>query len=240
MFLALTLIIAGIVIAYAYIKKKIDASAGLASIAVGLFALFTVGPYWLYLILGFFVFGNLVTRFKYNVKKDKGVAERERTFRNVFGNGGAALVFALFFAVTKNPIFLLGYLGSMASAAADTFATEIGMVYDIEPRMITTFKKTRIGANGAISTAGTAAAVLGAVSISLIPLLFPSSAVLGLDKNLVFSIGVLGGLFGSFVDSLVGATIEGKLKIVDNHMTNFIGTLAGGAFAVLLFRFLLI
>ena len=140
-FFVFTIIVSGLIIVYAYWQKKIETSAVLASVFVGLFALFTVGPYWLYLILAFFVFGNLVTKFKYDVKKDKGVAEKERTFRNVFGNGGAALVFALFYAFTKHPVFLMGYLGAMASAAADTFATEIGMVYDIEPRLITTFKK---------------------------------------------------------------------------------------------------
>jgi uncharacterized protein (TIGR00297 family) len=235
-FFIFTLFVSGLIISSAYWKKKIELSAVLASILVGAFALLTVGAYWLYLILAFFVFGNIVTKFKYNVKKEKGVAEKERTFRNVFGNGGAALVFALFFVVTKHPVFLMGYLGAMAAAAADTFATEIGMVYDIEPRLITNFRRAKVGVNGAISVAGTTAAVLGAAAISLVPLFYPTP---GLDKNMIFFIGTIAGVFGSFVDSFVGATIEGKLELMDNHMTNFIGTLAGGTVAVILFKLLI-
>jgi uncharacterized protein (TIGR00297 family) len=235
-FFVFTILFSGLIIFSAYWKKKIELSAVLASVFVGLFALLTVGPYWLYLILAFFVLGNIVTKFKYDVKKEKGVAEKERTFRNVFGNGGAALIFALFFALTKHPVFLMGFLGAMATAAADTFATEIGMVYDIEPRVITTFKRTSVGANGAVSAAGTAAAFLGAATISMVPLLYYTP---DFDKNMVFFIGTIAGVIGSFVDSFVGATLEGRIGAIDNHMTNFIATLAGGTVAVILFKLLI-
>ena len=55
---------------------------------------------------------------------------------------------------------------------------------------------------------------------------------------MIFFIGTTAGVIGSFVDSFVGATIEGRLKLMDNHMTNFIGTLAGGTVAVILFKLL--
>lgn len=234
LFLVFTLTLSAYIISYAYWKRKIDLSAALASTSVGLITLLTVGPYWLYLILTFFVFGNLVTKFNYDLKKEKGVAERERTFRNVFGNGGAALLFGiLYFLSGNNPLFLLGFLGAMASASADTFATEIGVVYEWKPRLITNFKKTKAGTNGAVSLPGTVAAVLGAATISLVPMFYPTP---NLDKNTIFFIGITSGVIGAFTDSLVGATIEGKIKKIDNHTTNFIGTLIGGLTAIILFK----
>jgi len=98
--LVVTVVFSVVVILYAYVKKKIDLSAAVASGVVGVAALLMVGVEWIYLILAFFVYGNLVTRYKYKVKERYGVAEKARTYRNVFGNGGAALLFAFFYAVS--------------------------------------------------------------------------------------------------------------------------------------------
>lgn len=228
-FFAGTILFSVLIIVFAYAKGKIDFSAVIASGIVGSVALLTVGPDWIYLILAFFILGNLVTRYKYKVKEGYGVAEKVRSYKNVFGNGGAALVFALLYKMSEgSPIFMLGYTGAMASAAADTFATEIGLVHGGTPRMVSSLKKAAIGTNGGITFAGCLAALLGSTLISCIPLLFNG----GLDKTLFFVLGSVSGFLGCYVDSWIGATIEGKSKLLDNHMTNFIGTLAGGIFGV--------
>ncbi len=233
-FFAVTVFFSVLVILYAYQKGKIDYSAVIASGLVGLIALLTVGAEWIYLILAFFVLGNLVTRYRYAVKEGYGVAEKVRSYRNVFGNGGAAMVFAVLYKVSGgNNVFLLGYIGAMASAAADTFATEIGEVHGSIPRMVTNFKKAAIGTNGAISLAGCFAALAGAAMISVIPLFFD----LGFNRLTFFVFGTISGLFGCYVDSIVGATLEGRSKFLDNHMTNFLGTLAGGTCALVLYLF---
>jgi len=227
-----TIVLSVFIILYAYLRGRIDLSAVFASGLVGAVALFTVGVDWIYLILAFFVLGNLVTRYKYKVKEGYGVAEKVRSYRNVFGNGGAAMVFAILYKLSEgNPVFLLGYAGAMASAAADTFATEIGEVHGSCPRMVTNLKKAVIGTNGAISCAGCLAALLGAALVSSMPYLFAGSY----NKDYFFVLGTISGFFGCYVDSWVGATLEGRTKFLDNHMTNFIGTLAGGACGVVLY-----
>ncbi len=182
-----------------------------------------------YLLLGFFVLGNLISRYKYGVKEEEGIAEGTRTFRNVFGNGGAALIYAIFYFLTKNPLFYLGFLGAMATAGADTFATEMGEAHEKNPKLITNLKKVKIGTPGAISLAGLLGALLGAALVSLIPLAF--------GKELLFLlIGTASGFLGCNLDSLIGATIE--RRIIDKHMTNFLATLSGGIIAMALFYFL--
>lgn len=226
-FFCATIIIAVFIIIYAHMKGKIDISAVLASGFVGTIVLITLGERWrfIYMILGFFIFGNFITKYKYSIKEKRKVAEGIRTFRNVFGNGGAATLYSLFFFVTQSPVFLFGILGAMATAAADTFATEIGQVHEKKPRLITNFKKVNVGRSGAVSTPGLIGSLIGSTLISLIPLLFGSIPQ-------VFLIGTVSGFLGCIVDSFIGATIERKK--IDKHMTNFIATFSGGAFATVL------
>ena len=197
---------------------------------VGAVALLTVGVYWIYLILAFFIIGNLVTKYRYSAKESLGVAEGMRTYKNVFGNGGAATVFAILYSLTgRNPVLLLGFIGSMATATADTFATEVGGAHSREPRLITNLRKTKAGTSGAVSLPGSMGALIGAAIISLIPLLF----IVGLDKTLIFFTGTISGFIGCHVDSLIGATLEGEKG--NTHITNFLGTLSGGITAILFY-----
>ncbi|MEA3255750.1 MAG: DUF92 domain-containing protein [Candidatus Altiarchaeota archaeon] len=233
LFFLATIIFAVVVIFYAYRRKKIDFSALAASGVVGAVALLTVGVYWLYLILAFFIIGNLVTKYRYSAKESLGVAEGVRTYKNVFGNGGAATVFAILYPLTGwNPVLLLGFIGSMATATADTFATEVGGAHDREPRLITNLRKTKAGTSGAISLPGSIGALIGAATISLIPLLF----TVELDKTLIFFTGTISGFIGCHVDSLIGATLERTRG--NTHITNFLGTLSGGITAILLYLLL--
>ena len=94
-----TIIICIVILGLAYLKKKIDASAVIASALVGAVVLFTLGDlwYWIYLILAFFVIGNLVSKFKFKEKEKNGVEQDIRTYQNVFGNGGSAVIFSIFY-----------------------------------------------------------------------------------------------------------------------------------------------
>jgi len=47
--------------------------------------------------------------------------------------------------------------------------------------------------------------------------------------------GSLSGFLGCCVDSIIGAALEGRSRFFDNHMTNFLGTLAGGVFGIVFY-----
>lgn len=214
-----------VVIAFAYWRGRIDVSALFASGLVGIIVMFFLLEDWpfIYLVIGFFAFGNLVTRYRYSIKEEYRVAEGVRSFRNVFGNGGAATIFSILFFFTGLPVLLLGVVGSMATAMADTFATEVGQAHEKKPWLITTWKRVEVGRSGAVSIYGLIASFFGAALISSIPLFF------GGTFELLF-VGAFAGFFGCNVDSLIGATIERKK--LDKHMTNFIATTIGGLAAV--------
>ncbi len=231
-FYLITLIIAVVFILYAYWKGKIDNSALISSGVIGFIVLFSLGDRWpyLWLILVFFFVGNIVTKYRYSKKERRSVAEGTRTWKNVFGNGGAATIFAIFYWLTGNEILLLAFIGAMATASGDTFATEVGQAHEKEPRLITNFKRVRVGTSGGVSVHGLIAALIGAGVISFVALI--------LSQNLLtFVIGILAGFIGCNADSLFGATIERKR--LDKHMINFLGTLSGGISAMILSYFVL-
>jgi uncharacterized protein (TIGR00297 family) len=189
--------------------------------------MFSLSDKWflIYLVLAFFALGNLVTRYRFSVKAEYKVAEGVRSFLNVFGNGGAATLFSIIFFFSHLELMLFGVLGAMATATADTFATEVGQAHERKPRMITSGKKVEVGTSGAVSSYGLLASFIGAFLTSLIPAFFG----FGL---LVVAVGTLAGFLGCVVDSFIGATLEKKL--MDTHLTNFIATFCGGLFAILL------
>ncbi len=223
----LTLLLSFIIVVCAHIKGKVDKSAVLASGLVGVVVMFSLLENWpfIYTVLAFFALGHSITKYRHSVKAEYKVAEGIRTFRNVFGNGGAAIVFSVLFFFNNLPIMLLGVVGAMATATADTFATEVGQAHERNPRLITTGKNVEVGVSGGVSLPGSFAALIGAALISLIPLL------MGRDE-IVFVIGTLAGFLGCMIDSIIGATIESKG--LDTHITNFISTTAGGIIAITL------
>lgn len=239
MITALTVWIAFSLVLYAYVKRKINTFAFIGTLTLGVIILLTLGLEFGYVgvlaLLAFFLFGNLVTRYKYERKALLGVAEGNKGMRdinNVLGNGLSPVIFAVLYAVSNhNTIFLLGFSGSVAAACADTFSTEIGQA-EGNPRLITTFKKVPVGTNGGVSLPGFGAALLGSCLISLVCLAFNIEDV---KAQIFFIVCFLSGFIGCLVDSFLGATVEDRNPIeLNKHHVNILATLFGGIFAILL------
>jgi uncharacterized protein (TIGR00297 family) len=130
-------------------------------------------------------------------------------------------------------IFIVGYLGSMATATADTLASEIGSTYRGQPRMITTLKKVKAGTDGAISILGEAAAIFGSVAIAAVAI---PLGVIGPDVTVAFFLAVVGGFIGTNFDSVLGATLQQR-KLLTNEGVNFFSTMAGGIVSMALYYF---
>jgi len=224
---------------YTYVKRKINTAAFLGTLALGAGILITLRLRYSYCgllaLLAFFLFGNLVTKYKYEKKAALGVAESNRGMRdinNVLGNGLSPLIFAISFAISRNAIFLIGFSGSVATACADTFSTEIGQA-DGRPRLITTLKRVPVGTNGGVSLPGIGAALLGSALISLVSLTFPLN--LDMDKRTSFTICLISGFMGSLADSVLGATLEDRNPFkLNKHHVNILATLFGGIIAILI------
>ena len=107
--------------------------------------------------------------------------------------------------------FAVAFLSYFSCCGGDTFASELGVLSKSKPRLITTFcrKEVEPGTNGGVSILGVFASILGG-------LVAASGWALGafitfgtqIEIFLALGIGAVGGLFGSFVDSVLGATIQ--------------------------------
>ena len=135
------------------------------------------------MLLAFFMLGSMFTRYKYNFKFSRGIAEGKRGIEDirmyfVIHLQPLRLQLHMGFFPAMRPVLLAAYLGSVATACGDTLASEIGETYKGEPRMITTLKKTKRGTDGAVSMLGEGAAFFGSLVIALlayilIPKTFP-------------------------------------------------------------------
>ncbi|AWB27287.1 DUF92 domain-containing protein [Halococcoides cellulosivorans] len=192
-------------------------------------------PGWVLLLVTFFGVGGLSTKFKYDRKVDRDIAEADEGARgsaNVLANATVA-TFALIGAAASPDLtgldatpFLLAFAGSLAAALADTLSSEIGGTFD-RPRLITTFEVVDPGTDGAITWQGEVAGLGGASLIGVLAVLtFPSVGALG-------ALVIVGaGVVGMTVDSLLGATIEGR--VVGNQGVNFLATAAAGLTAAVI------
>ena len=102
-----------------------------------------------------------------------------------------------------------------ACCLGDTLASELGILSKSNPLLITTLKPVPPGTNGAISIIGTTASVVGGALVGLLTgitlILENAQCRREAAGYLLFETvawGMFAGLFGSLVDSLLGATIQ--------------------------------
>jgi len=215
---------------FAFRSKTADLSGLFSAALVGIILLVFADPRWFLIMLVFFIIGSAATKYKYEYKKRIGVEQGQsgaRGYKNVFANGIAACAAAVLFGVFQQPIFIVMYVGCVATAAADTLASEIGVTGGV-PFMITTLKKVPIGTNGGVTLVGESVALLGGFLISLAALL------LGVITPWMLVVCTLAGFVGTNIDSIVGATLENK-GFLGNAGTNLLATIGGGLFAVAVF-----
>ncbi|MDY6931407.1 MAG: TIGR00297 family protein [Halobacteriota archaeon] len=211
-----------------YKMRLLDKTGTFCGILIGvLMVLFTDGRWFLVLLL-FFILGGVSTKYKQDYKRTLGIIQGTRDYGNVLGNGLIALCMTLAFSF--DDMFLIGFLGAVAAATADTLATEIGDTSNTHPRLITNFKPVRPGTNGAISPLGELSALLGSAIIAL----FGISMGLHNGVILTYIAVVAGGFIGANFDSLLGATLEDR-GFLTNNTVNLFGTLMGSLSSVAFF-----
>jgi len=206
---------------------KLGALDGLGALSASLLGLAVIelgGPYPFLALLTFVVLGVLATKYRYEEKRKRGVAQSNggiRSWGNVVGNGLAVVVFLILERISMMDTFWAATFASIATVNGDTLASELGKVFGRRPRLITNLKPAKPGTNGAVSLEGELVALLGALVIALFAL--PLTA----HKTQMLIAVVAGGFLGVNLDSLIGATLENR-GITDNNSTNFLASLIGG------------
>lgn len=221
--------------AVAYLTGTASTAGMVSGILLGFVTIVLAGLGWFALLFAFFALGGLATKYRYDEKALRGVAEDDdgaRGTSNVFGNSLVAMVAVVGYAASPavgivDPIWLaVAFSGAVATALADTFSSEFGSLYD-RPRLITTLEPVSPGTNGGVTPQGALAGVVGAAVIAGmgVALIDGMTPVLG---GIVF----VGGVFGMFADSVFGATVEDEL--VGNGGVNLLATLVGALLALVL------
>ena len=195
--------LAGALAIAARLARALSPGGAVAAVAVGTAATIAGWP-WAIILIVFFVASSALSRFKRSAREaligrivEKG---DERDAVQVLANGGVFAMAALAGTMTGNTIWSIGALGALAAAAADTWATEIGTLAGGMPRSVVSLRPVPPGTSGAITLAGSAAALSGAAAVAAVALLTGASNAMGPV--------LIGGVAGSLADSLVGATIQ--------------------------------
>jgi uncharacterized protein (TIGR00297 family) len=175
---------------------------------VGLAIIYGGGLQWFVIVAVFFILGVAFTLYKYGYKRKIGSAQEKggaRNWPNILANGGVSSVVAVMNFFTPSPIMTALFLGAISTSAADTAATELGLLSHRRPRLITNPRRiVAPGTSGGVSFLGLLGGLLASVVIGLMSLLLGLISI-GLG---VFLLCGLGGMAGALFDSELGATIQ--------------------------------
>jgi uncharacterized protein (TIGR00297 family) len=186
--------------------KGLSSSGTIAAIVVGL-ACAVAGFTWVIVLLAFYVSSTFLSRFHSDAKRERtgGTVEKsgDRDMWQVAANGGVFAAMALASRLIPSPAWYAAGAGAIAASAADTWATEIGVLGKQIPRSIASLRKVPIGTSGGVTLAGLVGSAAGALFIA------GAVALLGWTAKTA-SAAIAGGIGGSLIDSLLGATIQSR------------------------------
>ena len=191
---------------------------------------------WLIALFIFLIIGSLATKWKLEEKKLLSLEEANeglRSWKNVLANGGAVSLMAVYNFISPGEEWIyFAAIASISVALSDTLASEIGSL-DTRTRSITTLQSVPAGTNGGMSPTGTVAALIGAIIISIIGVIFsPEDSTIS-NINLLLMLTLIGWL-GCQVDSLLGALLENR-GYLGKHSVNFLATFSGSLIAIIFY-----
>jgi uncharacterized protein (TIGR00297 family) len=201
-----------------YFRQALTTSGVVGAILVGTLIFGLGGWVWGLLLITFFLSSSWLSHYRRSDKE--GVAEKfakgsRRDLGQALANGGLGAILAIVYARYPEPLLFAAFVGVMATVNADTWATELGVLSRVPPRLITTGEVVVPGTSGGVSSLGVWASVAGALLIGTMAtaLMQVVSLLTGSGWSLraisYTLLAVAGGLAGSLLDSLLGATVQG-------------------------------
>jgi uncharacterized protein (TIGR00297 family) len=237
----------GLIAGLGWRRGALTADGAAAATAVGALT-FGFGGLPASLALVAFVFsGSALSRRQTRPGEIQAAKGHRRDALQVLANGGVAAL-ALSASGAGWPRGRSAALGALAAAAADTWASEIGIRSPTAPRSIVTGQVVRPGTSGGVTPLGWAASAAGALLVG--------GAWMAADgrRHSTLRRALVSGLAGSLADSLAGATCQASYRCdvcaqptegpglhcgqplrlvrgrswITNDVVNLIGTAAGG------------
>lgn len=197
-----------------------------------------------FLVLFFFLSSTLISI------KDKVVIEpasynytrqTRRDGLQVWSNGFWFSIFLMMGFVFEAEVFWVAAISALATATADTWATELGSRrFNVQTYLLNGLEVDP-GTEGGVSVPGTLAGLTGSLIIS-----FFAVYLFSLTMSALFII-FIAGFLGCLADSYFGAVLQGTNRTlslpffkngatgtVDNNMVNWISTGVGSLLAIML------
>ena len=251
---ALGFLLASVIALVAWRARSLTRSGALAAVAMGTVAV-SAGWDWGLLLVLYFVSSSALSHFR---KRDKEVVaggrvekSGERDGIQVVANGGVFMLSALAYASEPQVLWQLTGAGALAASAADTWATEIGVLSRTRPRSILGMRPVEPGESGGVTLSGTLAAVAAGALMAFLTRLF------GWPVAAAFA-ALVGGVAGCMLDSVLGASVQsrrycdacgqatearthrcgnatrhvGGIAALNNDGVNFLATVGGAAVGV--------
>ncbi|KAG2718592.1 hypothetical protein I3760_03G227400 [Carya illinoinensis] len=213
----------------AYRRKSLDLSGAICGFLVMSIHL-ALGYRYGAMLLVFFFTSSKLTKVGEEKKRRVDADFKEGGQRNwiqVLSNAGIAMVLVVIIwkltggqdkcldskDSTLVTSLLGGIIGHYCCCNGDTWSSELGVLSDAQPRLITTFKPVRKGTNGGVTLAGLLAAAAAGSVIGLTFAVFGFFTTkctydVAVKQLLVIPLSALAGLCGSLIDSLLGATLQ--------------------------------
>lgn len=190
-------------------RRSLSRSGAYAAVLIGTVIFVGGGPTWFLALVTFFVSSTLLGRVgrerKAAVKREFEKGDVRDAFQ-ALSNGGVAAVCALGMALSPHPAWAGGFIGALATANADTWATELGVLSRAEPWSLLRFARVPRGTSGAISPLGLAVTVFGGLAIGSVAAVAPRQFLL--PALPLMALGAVSGFVGALLDSLLGALFQ--------------------------------
>jgi uncharacterized protein (TIGR00297 family) len=189
----------------AWRARTLTPSGAVAAWTIGALVLMGTGWQGGAVLAAFFVSSNLVSRVRLRASPTSlDTKSDQRDHWQVFANGGAAAIGAAV-GLIDAALGLWLVTVTLAGAAADTWATSLGIWSRLPPRIMGVGRRVPAGSSGGMTVTGCAGAAAGAsivagtgAIVSGIPILMP--------------VGTLIGFLGMVADSALGALLQGRFR----------------------------
>jgi uncharacterized protein (TIGR00297 family) len=217
--------------------RSVDVSGAVAGWILGCVIVIGGGPPMYVALLAFFILGTLATKLGYARKARAGLAQEgggRRGAAHAFANVGVAAICAVacWRGLGLVPLFM--GIAALATAAADTTASEIGQLFGKRAFLPLTLRRVEPGTEGAISLEGTLAGLIAASIVAVAATAvaehhfrpgFTGNIVI--DRTHVVLVITACAFLGSWIESILGSWNRRNGSPIANGTLNFANTMLG-------------
>ena len=246
--LLIAVFLAGAIGLIAFLLNLLTLDGAHAAVIVGTITFGLGGETAAVVLIVFFLTGSWLAKLNHfwHEKHKHPWEDTRRDGLQVWANAFWFCVFLVIYFVSREQMWYVIAVASLAVANADTWATEIGTLTDrFRTLLITNFKPVPAGVNGGISLNGTLASILGSIFIAAV-----YGGLIVRENSTDFLIIIVCGVLGCIADSYFGALVQTdeldlfipgftyEKLVIGNNAVNWMATGVGAMIAFLIYSVL--